>query len=64
VRRQQRLGWIGNLDVPLTFVYTADLAGYLAAAVDRMPSVGAWPLLAWRLTSPELRVKAGFSPDK
>lgn len=29
-----RLTWVGSLDTPLTFVYTADLAGYLAAAVD------------------------------
>ena len=29
-----RLSWVGSLDVPLTYVYTPDLAGNLAAAVD------------------------------
>jgi uncharacterized protein YbjT (DUF2867 family) len=29
-----RLTWMGSPRVPLTFVHTADLAGYLAAAVD------------------------------
>ena len=29
-----RLMWIGKTDVPLTFVLTTDLAGYLADAVD------------------------------
>jgi uncharacterized protein YbjT (DUF2867 family) len=31
---KQRLPWLGSKTVPLTFVLTADLAGYLAAAVD------------------------------
>lgn len=31
---QRRLTWFGSTDVPLTFVLTDDLAGYLAAAVD------------------------------
>ena len=26
--------WVGTTTVPLTFVLTSDLAGYLAAAVD------------------------------
>lgn len=31
---KQRLMWFGTKSVPLTFVLTTDLAGYLAAAVD------------------------------
>lgn len=42
-----RLGWIGSLDVPLTFVYTADLAGYLAAAVDAPVSAGERIDIGW-----------------
>lgn len=31
---KKRLTWFGTKTVPLTFVLTSDLAGYLAAAVD------------------------------
>jgi uncharacterized protein YbjT (DUF2867 family) len=31
---KRRLMWFGSTTIPLTFVLTADLAGYLAAAVD------------------------------
>ncbi len=31
---KSRLTWMGKSTVPLTFVHTSDLAGYLAAAVD------------------------------
>ena len=31
---KRRLMWFGSATIPLTFVLTADLAGYLAAAVD------------------------------
>ncbi len=32
--RTGRLRWIGSATVPLTFVLTTDLAGYLVRAVD------------------------------
>lgn len=42
-----KLTWVGHIDVPLTFVYTADLAGYLAAAVDAKVSVGERIDIGW-----------------
>lgn len=42
-----RLAWIGSLDAPLTFVYTADLAGYLAAAVDATVADGERIDIGW-----------------
>ena len=42
-----RLAWVGSLDVPLTFVYTADLAGYLAAAVDARVADGERIDIGW-----------------
>lgn len=42
-----RLAWVGSLDVPLTFVYTSDLAGYLAAAVDAPVAAGERIDIGW-----------------
>jgi len=42
-----RVSWVGDIDVRLTFVYTADLAGYLAAAVDAPVSVGERIDIGW-----------------
>ena len=42
-----RLSWVGDLDIPLTFVYTADLAGYLAASVDAPVSAGERIDIGW-----------------
>ena len=42
-----RLAWIGSLDAPLTFVYRADLAGYLAAAVDAAVADGERIDIGW-----------------
>lgn len=42
-----KLTWVGRIDVPLTFVYTADLAGYLAAAVDAKVSAGERIDIGW-----------------
>ena len=42
-----KLTWVGHIDVPLTFVYTADLARYLAAAVDAKVSVGERIDIGW-----------------
>jgi uncharacterized protein YbjT (DUF2867 family) len=42
-----KVSWVGDIDVLLTFVYTADLAGYLAAAVDAPVSVGERIDIGW-----------------
>ena len=42
-----KLTWVGRIDVPLTFVSTADLAGYLAAAVDAKVSTGERIDIGW-----------------
>lgn len=42
-----RLAWVGSLDAPLSFVYTADLAGYLAAAVDAPVADGEHIDIGW-----------------
>ena len=42
-----RLFWIGKSTVPLTFVRTADLAGYLAAAVDADTVAGERVDIGW-----------------
>ena len=42
-----RLSWFGSVDVPLTFVLTADLAAFLAAAVDVDAAPGARIDIGW-----------------
>ena len=42
-----RLTWLGKTTVPLTFVHTSDLAGYLAAAVDAEVSDGERIDIGW-----------------
>ena len=42
-----KLTWVGDINVPLTFVNTADLAGYLAAAVDAKVSAGERIDIGW-----------------
>lgn len=42
-----RVFWIGKSTVPLTFVHTADLAGYLAAAVDAETADGERVDIGW-----------------
>ena len=42
-----RLSWVGSLDVPLTYVYTPDLAENLAAAVDAAVADGERIDIGW-----------------
>lgn len=42
-----RLSWFGSAGTPLTFVLTADLAGYLAAAVDAETAAGERIDIGW-----------------
>ena len=42
-----KLSWVGSVDVPITFVSTADLAGHIAAAVDAKVSGGERIDIGW-----------------
>jgi uncharacterized protein YbjT (DUF2867 family) len=44
---KHRLMWFGSARTPLTFVLTADLAGYLAAAVDADVAAGERIDIGW-----------------
>jgi uncharacterized protein YbjT (DUF2867 family) len=69
---KHRVRWFGSPGIPLTFVLTADLAGYLAAAVDapgvegqridigwdRPISMQEFADIAERLTGEEIRVQS------
>jgi len=44
---KRRLMWFGSARIPLTFVLTADLAGYLAAAVDADVTAGERIDIGW-----------------
>ena len=44
---KHRLTWLGSARTPLTFVLTADLAGYLADAVDADVAVGERIDIGW-----------------
>lgn len=64
-----RVMWMGKTDVPLTFVLTSDLAGYLAAAVDADTLPGeridiGWTQPASIRTAVDLLSKASGNPIK